>query len=92
VIEDEDELMQRRGQLRAHAEDEDGEDGPSSEKQVFNRGECRQHDDNWEEPLLKRIKHLREMTMRADAARARKQLKHAVAPLYVVGTARGRKK
>jgi hypothetical protein len=29
-------------------------------KRVFNRGECRQHNTNWEEPLLKRIKHLTE--------------------------------
>jgi hypothetical protein len=29
-LEDEDKLMLRRGQLRAHAEDEDGQDGPSA--------------------------------------------------------------
>jgi hypothetical protein len=32
ALEDEDESMQRRGQLRAHTEDEDGQDGPSAEK------------------------------------------------------------
>jgi hypothetical protein len=83
--------MQRRGQLRAHADDKDGEEGPTSEKQVFNRGECRQQDADWEEPLLKRIRHLREMTMKAEAARAGKRLKHAVAALSVVGTFAGRR-
>jgi hypothetical protein len=37
---------------------------------VYNRGKRREHDDEWEEPLLKRIKHLKELTMRAEAARA----------------------
>jgi hypothetical protein len=49
---------------------------------VFNRGE---HNADWEEPLLKQIKHLREMTMRAEAARAGNRLKHAVEALSVVG-------
>jgi hypothetical protein len=35
---------------------------------VCNRGERHGHDDEWEEPLLKRIKHLKEMTMIAEAA------------------------
>jgi hypothetical protein len=58
---------------------------------VFNRGECSQHDPDWEEPLLKRIRHLQEMTMKAEAARAGKRLKHAVAALSVVGTFAGRR-
>jgi hypothetical protein len=91
ALEDEDKLMQRRGQLRAHAEDEDEEDGPSEKKRVFNRRKGREHDADWEEPLLKRIKHLREITMRAKAARAGKRLKHAVAALSVVGTVAGRR-
>jgi hypothetical protein len=81
--------MLRRGQLRAHAEDEDGQDGPSAEKQVFNRGERREHDAKWEEPLLKRIKHLKEMTMRAEAARAR--FKHAVTALSVISYEAGQR-
>jgi hypothetical protein len=81
ALEDEEESMQRQGQLRAHAEDEDGQDGPSAEKQVFNKGERRQQDADWEEPLLKRIKHLRKMTMRAKAARAGNRFKHAVTAL-----------
>jgi hypothetical protein len=32
ALEDGDELMQQRGQLQAHVEDEDGQDGPSAEK------------------------------------------------------------
>jgi hypothetical protein len=51
---------------------------------VFNRGERREHDDEWEEPLLKRINHLKEKTMRAEAARAGKRFKHAVTALSVM--------
>jgi hypothetical protein len=51
---------------------------------VYNRGERREHDDEWEEPLLKRIKHLKELTMRAEAARAGKRFKHAVTALSVM--------
>jgi hypothetical protein len=91
ALEDEDKLMQRRGQLRAQAEDEDGQDGPSAEKQLFNRGERREHDADWEEPLLKRIKHLKEMTMRAEAARAGKRCKHAVTALSVIGYEAGQR-
>jgi hypothetical protein len=91
ALEDEDKSMQRRGQLQAHAEDEDRQDGLSVEKRVFNRGERREHDVDWEEPLLKRIKHLREMTMRAEAARAGNRLKHAVIALSVVGYEAGRR-
>jgi hypothetical protein len=80
-----------RGQLRAHAEDEDGQDRPSSEKRVFNRGERREHDAEWEEPLLKRIKHLKEMTMRAEAARAGKRFKHAVTALSVISYEAGQR-
>jgi hypothetical protein len=61
--------MLRRGTLRPHGDDEEGQDRPTEEKRVFNRGKRREHDDEWEEPLLKRIKHLKEMTMRAEAAR-----------------------
>jgi hypothetical protein len=51
---------------------------------VYNRGECRKQDKEWEEPLLKRIKHLKELTMRAEAARAGKRFKHAVMALSVM--------
>jgi hypothetical protein len=51
---------------------------------VFNRGERREHNAEWEELLLKRIKHLKEMTMRAEAARAGKRFKHAVTALSVI--------
>jgi hypothetical protein len=84
-------LMQRRGQLRAHAEDEDGQDGPSAEKRLFNRGERREHDADWEEPPLKRIKHLKEMTMRAEAAKTGKRFKHAVTALSVIGYEAGQR-
>jgi hypothetical protein len=77
-LEDEDELMLRRGMLRPHGDDEEGQDGPTEEKRVYNRVERREHDEEWEEPLLKRIKHLKELTMRAEAARAGKRFKHAV--------------
>jgi hypothetical protein len=70
--------MQRRGQLRAHVEDEDGQDRPSAEKQLFNKGERREQDADWEEPLIERIKHLKKMTMRAEAARTGKRFKYAV--------------
>jgi hypothetical protein len=62
--------MLRRGILRPHGDNEEGQDGPTEERHVFNRSERREHDNKWEEPLLKRIKHLKEMTMRAEAARA----------------------
>jgi hypothetical protein len=81
--------MQRRGQLRAHAEDEDGQDGPSAKKQLFNRGERCEHDADWKEPVLKRIKHLKKM--RADAARAGKRFKHAVTALSVIGYEAGQR-
>jgi hypothetical protein len=83
-LEDEDELMLRRGTLRPHGEDEEGQEGPTEEKRVYNRGERRKHDDEWEKPLLKRIKHLRELTMRSEAARARKKFKQAVTALSVM--------
>jgi hypothetical protein len=83
--------MLRRGQLQAHAEDEDGQDGPSAEKQVFNRRERREHDAEWEEPLLKQIRHLKEMTMRAKAARAGKRFKHAVTALSVISYEAGQR-
>jgi hypothetical protein len=83
--------MLRRGILRPHGNDEEGQDGPTEEKRVFNRGEQREHDDEWEEPLLKRIKHLKEMTMRAEAARAGKRFKHAVTALSVMSYETGQK-
>jgi hypothetical protein len=83
--------MLRRGTLRPHGDDEEGQDGPTEEKRVFNRGERREHDDEWEEPLLKRIKHLKEMTMRAEAARAGKRFKHAVTALSVMSYETGQK-
>jgi hypothetical protein len=58
---------------------------------VYNRGERREHDDEWEEPLLKRIKHLKELTMRAEAARAGKRFKHAVTALSVMSYETGQK-
>jgi hypothetical protein len=58
---------------------------------VYNRGKRREHDDEWEEPLLKRIKHLNEMTMRAEAARAGKRFKHAVTALSVMSYEMGQK-
>jgi hypothetical protein len=54
-LEDEEKEMRCRGRVRPHADDK----GPTSEKQVFNCGECRPHDSDWEEPLVKRIRHLR---------------------------------
>jgi hypothetical protein len=51
---------------------------------VFNRGERREHNTKWEEPLLKRIKHLKEMTMRAEARREGKRFKHALTALSVI--------
>jgi hypothetical protein len=83
--------MLRRGTLRQHGNDEEGQDGPTEEKRVLNRGEQREHDDKWEEPLLKRIKHLKEMTMRAEAARAGKRFKHAVTALSVMSYESGQK-
>jgi hypothetical protein len=77
--------------LRPHADDEDGQDGPTEEKRVYNRGERREHDTEWEEPLLKRIRHLKEMTMRAEAARAGKRFKHAVTALSVMSYETGQK-
>jgi hypothetical protein len=90
-LEDEDELMLRRGMLRPHGDDEDGQDGLTEEKRVYNRGERREHDTEWEEPLLKRIRHLKEMTMRAEAARAGKRFKHAVTALSVMSYETGQK-
>jgi hypothetical protein len=55
------------------------------------RGERRKHDDEWEEPLLKRNKHLKKMTMRAEAARAGKRFKHAVTALSVMSYEPGQK-
>jgi hypothetical protein len=43
------------------------------------------------EPLLKRIKHLKELTMRAEAARAGKRFKHAVTALSVMSYETGQK-
>jgi hypothetical protein len=83
--------MLRRGLLRPHAEDKDGQDGPTEDKRVYNRGELCEHDAEWEEPLLKRIKHLKEMTMRAEAARAGKRFKHAVMALSVMSYETGQK-
>jgi hypothetical protein len=83
--------MLRRGLLRPQADDEDGHEGPTEEKRVYNRGERREHDAEWEEPLLKRIWHLKEMTMRAEAARAGKRLKHAVTALFVMSYETGQK-
>jgi hypothetical protein len=83
--------MLRRGLLKPHANNEDGQDGPTEEKRVYNRGECREHDAEWEEPLLKRIRHLKEMTMRAEAARAGKRFKHAVTALSVMSYETGQK-
>jgi hypothetical protein len=90
-LEDDDQLMLRRGLLRPHAEDKDGQDGPTEDKRVYNRGELCEHDAEWEEPLLKRIKHLKEMTMRAEAARAGKRFKHAVMALSVMSYETGQK-
>jgi hypothetical protein len=59
---------------------------------LFNRGECHEHDADWEEPLLKRIKHLKEMTMRDEAARAGKRFKHVVTALSVIGYEAGQRK
>jgi hypothetical protein len=81
--------MLRRGLLRPNADDEDGQDGPTEEKR--NRGEPRDHDTKWEEPLLKRIRHLKEMTMRAEAARAGKRFKHEVTALSVMSYETGQK-
>jgi hypothetical protein len=43
-LEDEEELMLRRGMLRPHADDKDRQDGLTEEKRVYNRGERRKHD------------------------------------------------
>jgi hypothetical protein len=58
--------------------------GPTEEKRVFNRGERRRHDDEWEEPLLKWIKNVMEQGMRAEATKARKRFKQAVTALSVM--------
>jgi hypothetical protein len=79
------------GQLRAHAEDEDGQDGPTAEKRVFNRGERLEHAAKWEEPLLKRIRNVKEMTMRAEAAKAGKRFKHAVTALSMISCKAGQR-
>jgi hypothetical protein len=83
--------MLRRGMLRPHSNDEDGQDGPTEEKRVYNRGERPKHDAKWEEPLLKRIRHLKEMSIRAEAARAGKRFKHAVTALSVMSYETGQK-
>jgi hypothetical protein len=83
--------MLRRGMLRPHGNDEDGQDGPTEEKRLYNRGERREHDAEWEEPLLKRIRHLKEMTMRVEAASAGKRFKHAVTALSVMSYETGQK-
>jgi hypothetical protein len=83
--------MLLRGILRPHGNDEEGQDRPTKEKHVYNRGEQGEHDDEWEEPLLKPIKHLKEMTMRAEAARAGKRFKHAVTALSVMSYETGQK-
>jgi hypothetical protein len=57
----------------------------------FNRGERREHAAEWEEPLLKPIKHLKEMTMGAEAARAGKRFKHAVTALSVISYEAGQR-
>jgi hypothetical protein len=90
-LEDEDKLMLRRGLLQPHADDEDGQDGPTEKKRVYNRGERHEYDAEWEEPLLKQIRHLKEMTMRAEAARAGKRFKHAVTALSVMSYETGQK-
>jgi hypothetical protein len=58
---------------------------------LFNRGVRREQDAYWEEPLLKRIKHLKEMTIRAEAARAGKRFKHAVTALSMIGYEAGQR-
>jgi hypothetical protein len=83
--------MLRRGLLQPHADDEDGQDGPTEEKRVYNRGERRAPDAKWEEPLLKGIRHLKEMTIRAKAARAGKRFKHVVMALSVMSYETGQK-
>jgi hypothetical protein len=83
--------MLRRGMLRPHGDDEEGQDGLTEEKHVYNRGKRREHEDEWEEPLLKRIKHLKELTMRAESARAGKRFKHAVTALSVMSYETGQK-
>jgi hypothetical protein len=83
--------MLRRGTLQPHGDDEEGQDGPTEEKRVYNRGKRRKHDDEWEEPLLKQIKHLKELTMSAEAARAGKRFKHAVTALSVMSYETGQK-
>jgi hypothetical protein len=84
--------MLRRGILQPHGDDEEGQDGLTKEKRVFNRGKRRKHDDEWEQSLLKRIKQLKEITMRAEAARAGKRFKHAeVQALSVMSYETGQK-
>jgi hypothetical protein len=84
ALEDEDELMARRGRLRPHSDDEEEQDGPTEVKRVFNRRKRREHDDEREEPLLKRIKHVMERGMRAEATKARKRFKQVVTALSVM--------
>jgi hypothetical protein len=56
------------------------------------RSECStEGNPEWEEPLLKRIKHLKEMTMRAEAARAGKRFKHAVTALSEISYEAGKR-
>jgi hypothetical protein len=83
--------MLRRGMLRPHGDEKDGQDRPTEEKRMYNRGERRKHEAKWEELLLKRIKHLKELTMRAEAVRAWKRFKHAVTALSVMSYKTGQK-
>jgi hypothetical protein len=84
VLDDEDELMIRRGTVRSHGDDDDevGE-GPTEEKRVFNKGERREHEDEWEEPTLKRLKKVLESHMRAEATKAKKKFRQAVQAISV---------
>jgi hypothetical protein len=80
--------MIRRGTVRSHGDDDEDEDGPTEEKRVFNRGERREHEDEWEEPLLKRIRNVMEGRMRAEATKARKRFSQAVQALSVMKSVR----
>jgi ribosomal protein L21E len=83
VLGDEDELMIRRGTVRSHGDDDEVEEGPTEEKRVFNRGERREHEDEWEEPTLKRQKKVLESRMRAEATKAKKIFRQAVQAVSV---------
>jgi hypothetical protein len=84
VLDDEDESMVRRGTVRSHDDDDEVEDGPTEEKRVFNRGERREHEDEWEEPTLKRIRKVLESRMRAEATKAKKRFSKSVQALSVM--------